>query len=150
MISVHDITNKSLPCDSNYIVDVIMRTKFGDFTTSMKEISQPQFYKGLTRKTNLFEVISWFKFNNLELILGMALKFHTNVAKWLQLKVRKSLEKLIPAIVEVTGKRLVGGLFGVLMNRIKKKLQKRCFLVRFQKFLRTLILKNIKEELLLC
>ena len=37
MISVHDITNKSLPCDSNYIVDVIMRTKFGDFTTSMKE-----------------------------------------------------------------------------------------------------------------
>ena len=32
-------------------------------------------YKDLTRKTNFFEGYPWFKFNNLGLALGMALKF---------------------------------------------------------------------------
>ena len=47
--------------------------------------------------------------NNLGLALGMALKFHTIVAKMLKLKVRKFLE-LIPTFVEVTGEKLVGEL----------------------------------------
>ena len=34
---------------------------------------------------------SWFKFNNLELALGMALKFYTRVGEELKLKVRKFL-----------------------------------------------------------
>ena len=34
---------------------------------------------------------SWFKFNNLELALGMALKVYTSVGKRLKLKVRKFL-----------------------------------------------------------
>ena len=53
---------------------------------------------------------SWLKLNNLGLALGMALKFYTNVAIGLQLKVRKFLG-LIPAFVEVTGVKLVGELF---------------------------------------
>ena len=45
----------------------------------------------------------------LALALGMALKFYTSVAKGLKLKVRK-FWGLTPAFVEVTGKKLVGGL----------------------------------------
>ena len=44
---------------------------------------------------------SWFKFNNLELALGIALKFYTSLAKELQVKVRKFCG-LIPKFVEVT------------------------------------------------
>ena len=41
----------------------------------------------MTRKNNFFEGWSWLKFNNLELALGMALKFCTRVAKGLKRKV---------------------------------------------------------------
>ena len=53
---------------------------------------------------------SWIKFNNLGLALCMALKFYTSEAKGLKLKVRM-FWGLIPTIVEVTGEKLVGGLF---------------------------------------
>ena len=64
----------------------------------------------MTRKTYFFEGCSWFKFNNLGLALGMALKFYTSVAKGLKLKVRK-FWGLIPTFVEVTREKLVGGSF---------------------------------------
>ena len=70
------------------------------------------FYKDLTIKTNFFEGWSRFKFNNLGLALGMALRFYTSVAKLLKLKVRKFLE-LITTFVEVTEEKLVGGLFAL-------------------------------------
>ena len=75
-----------------------------------EKLSQPQFYKDLTRKIAFFEGWSWFKFNNLGLALGTNLKFYTSVAKGLKLKVRK-FWGLIPTFVEVTGERLVGGPF---------------------------------------
>ena len=50
----------------------------------------------------VFEGCFWFKFNNLELALGMAWKFYTSVAKDLKLEVRK-LWRLIPTFVEFTG-----------------------------------------------
>ena len=52
-----------------------------------EKLSEPQFYKDLTRKTTFFEGWSWFKFNNLKLALGTNLKFYTSVAKRLKLKV---------------------------------------------------------------
>ena len=45
---VYDVTNKTLSRDSNYIVDVFMWLKFGKLS---EKLSQPQFYKDLTRKT---------------------------------------------------------------------------------------------------
>ena len=75
-----------------------------------KKLSQPQFYKDLTRKTAFFEGWSWFKFNNLGLALGTNLKFYTSLSKGLKLKVRK-FWGLIPTFVEVTREKLVGGLF---------------------------------------
>ena len=38
IISVHDFTNKILSHDSNYIVDVVMRPKFGYSSISMREV----------------------------------------------------------------------------------------------------------------
>ena len=37
-ISVDDVTNKILSCDSNYIVDVFMWPKFGNCSISMREV----------------------------------------------------------------------------------------------------------------
>ena len=56
---------------------------------------------------------------NLGLALGMTLKFHTSVAKGLKFKVREFCG-LSLTIVEVTGEKLVGGLFApLILNRVK-------------------------------
>ena len=89
------------------IVDVFMWPKFGNCSISMEKLSQPQFYKDLTRKTVVFEGWSWFKFNNLGLALSISLKFYSSVAKELKLKVRKFWE-LILTFIEVTREKLVG------------------------------------------
>ena len=38
IISVHDVTNKILSRDSNYIVDVVMWPKFGNSSISVREV----------------------------------------------------------------------------------------------------------------
>ena len=38
IISVYDVINKILSRDSNYIVDMVMRPKFGNSSTSMIEV----------------------------------------------------------------------------------------------------------------
>ena len=38
IIFVNDVSNKSLSCDSNYIVDVFLRPKFGNCSISMGEV----------------------------------------------------------------------------------------------------------------
>ena len=38
IISVHDVTNKSLSCDSNYNANVVMWTKFGNSSISVREV----------------------------------------------------------------------------------------------------------------
>ena len=91
---------KMFSCDQSLVTVAFLREK----------LSQPRFYKDLTRKTAFFEGWSWFRFNNLGLALGTNLKFYTNVAKGLKLKVIKFLG-LILTFVEFTGKKLVGGLF---------------------------------------
>ena len=60
----------------------------------------------MTRKTTFFEGLPWFKFNNLGLALGIALKFYTSVVKESKLKVRM-FWCLIRTFVEVTGEKLV-------------------------------------------
>ena len=50
IISVHYVTNKTLSRDSNYIVDVVMWPKFGNPSTSMKEVIVTSIYKDLNRK----------------------------------------------------------------------------------------------------
>ena len=38
IVFVHDVTSKIWLCDSNYIVDVIMRPKFGNSSISVREV----------------------------------------------------------------------------------------------------------------
>ena len=38
IISVHEVTNKILSLDSNYIADVIMWSKFGNCSISMRKV----------------------------------------------------------------------------------------------------------------
>ena len=79
----------------------------------------------IVQKNNFFDGCSWFKFNNLGLPLGMALKFYASVTKVLKLKVRK-FWGLILTFVEVTGEKLVGMLFAppssIGLNIIKYQL----------------------------
>ena len=88
-----------------------------------EKLSQPQFYKDLTRKIAFFEGWSWFKLNNLGLALGTNLKFYASVVKDSKLKVRK-FRGLVPTFVEVTWEELVGSgsLFAPhpILNRVNK------------------------------
>ena len=60
-------------------------------------------------KIHFFEGWSWFKFNDFGLELGMAMQIYS-VEKGLKLKVRK-VSGTVPTFVEVTGKKLVRGVF---------------------------------------
>ena len=89
-------------------------------------LSQPPFYKALTRKPAFFEEWSWFKSNNLGLALDTNLEFYTSVAKGSKLKVRKFLG-INPTFVEVLGEKQVGGggleglfAFPPILNRVKR------------------------------
>ena len=102
-VSVHDVTNKILSRGSNYIVDVFMWPKFDNSSISMREVIITSILKRFDQKNRFFEGCSWFKFNNLELVLDMNLKYYTSVAKELNIKVGK-FWGLTPTFVEVRGK----------------------------------------------
>ena len=55
----------------------------------MRDATTTSILKGFDQKNRFFEGWSWFKFNNLGLVLGANLKFYTSVVKGLKLKVRK-------------------------------------------------------------
>ena len=57
IIYVHDVTNKILSRDSNYIVDVVMWPKFGNSSISIREVIITSTCKDLTRKP-LFWVVA--------------------------------------------------------------------------------------------
>ena len=102
-VSVHDVTNKILSRGSNYILDVLLWPKFDNFSISMREVIITSILKRFDQKNRFFERCSWFKFNNLGLVLDMNLKYYTSVAKGLNIKVGK-FWGLTPTFVEVTGK----------------------------------------------
>ena len=49
-ISVHDVTNKIWSRDLSYIVDVIMWSKFGNFSISMREVIITSLLYGFDQK----------------------------------------------------------------------------------------------------
>ena len=56
----------------------------------MREVIISQIIYGFVQKTD-FEVWFWFNVNNLGLVLGMALKFYSSVAKKIKTKSQKVL-----------------------------------------------------------
>ena len=90
----------------------------------------------MTRKTSFFDGWSWLKFNNLGPALSANLRFYISVAKRFKLKVRK----FWCLIVEITGEKLVGGLFcphplPPILNRVKEI----WFQVLFQSLIRQIL-----------
>ena len=86
-----------------------------------EKLSWTRFYRDLIRKITFLERRSRFKFNNLGLALGMALKLYGSVAKRLKLKLRKFLGPIL-TFVEVTGDQLVGDPFcPPILNGVKLK-----------------------------
>ena len=72
----------------------------------MTEVIKTSILQGFHQ--SFFEGCSWFKFNNLELALGMAFAFYKSVVKRLKLKVRK-FWGLYSTFARVTAEKLVGG-----------------------------------------
>ena len=66
-----------------------MWPKFGNSSIYMREDIITLILYGFDQKNHFFWERSQFKFNNLGLALGMALKFHTSEEKGLKLKARK-------------------------------------------------------------
>ena len=112
VIFAHNITNKVLSPDSNYITDAVMWPKFCNSSISMREVIIMSIFRDLTRKTIFFEGYPCFKFNNLGLALDIALKFYTSVANGLKLKVRKCFGLVL------TGEKLTF-LPAPILNRVK-------------------------------
>ena len=54
IISVHDVTNKILSRDSNYIVDVVMWPKFGNSSISVREVIITSILQGFDQKKHFF------------------------------------------------------------------------------------------------
>ena len=55
LISVHDMTNKILLCNSKYIVDVAMWPKFGHSSIYMREVIITSILYGLDQRNQFFE-----------------------------------------------------------------------------------------------
>ena len=54
IIWAHDVTSKVLLCESNYIVDAVMWTRFGKFNIPMTEVIITSILWGLDHKNQLF------------------------------------------------------------------------------------------------
>ena len=54
IICSHDVTNKILSLDSNYIVDVVMWPKFGNSSISLREVIIASILKGFDQKNRFF------------------------------------------------------------------------------------------------
>ena len=112
IISTYNVIYKILSRDSNNIVDVVMWPKLGNSRISMREVIETPVLEGFDQTILFFEWWGfWFKFNNLELALGMPLKCYISVAKGLKLKFRK-FWGLVITFGEVSGeKKLAWGNF---------------------------------------
>ena len=98
----------------------------------MREVILHKWYKDLTRKTDFLESWSWFKFNNLKLVLCMTLKLYSCVEKGLKPRVRTCCRKLPashfppPPILNRVESELTGAL---PVKTIKKKKNRfHCFI----------------------
>ena len=53
-ISVEEVTNKILSRDSNYITDVVIGSKFGNYSISLREVIITSILEGFDQKKQFF------------------------------------------------------------------------------------------------
>ena len=108
MIFVHDVTNKILSSNSNYIVDVVMSPNSGNLRISVIKVIKTSILQRLAEKPYFCGVL--LVQVNLGRALVVVFKFYNIVAKGLKLKVKMFLG-VIPTFIEITVDKLAGGLF---------------------------------------
>ena len=82
----------------------------------------------MTRKTNFFEVCSWFKFINFKLVLVMTLKINSSVGKGLKPKVRKCCRKLAGSRFALSSTPILNRVESELTDLVlKEKYRFHCF-----------------------
>ena len=102
----------------------------------------------MTRNTVFFDGWSLFKLTNFELALGTNLKFYTNLAKVLKVKVRNFFG-IVPTFAEVTRKKLARGVGPFcpppILNRVSNIFSHdhHCYSFILNKFLVAIITKVI-------
>ena len=91
----------------------------------------------LIRKNTFFEGWPLIKFNNLELVLGMALKFYSSIVKGLKLKVRKvwGYSYVCRSYREKTGS--VGHFGSPILNRVNFGCLEICTQLTYQRDLKS-------------
>ena len=102
-----DGTNRILSLDSNHIVNAAMWPKFGNASTFMREPIIASVLQVWSEKPLFWQDSLGSSSIKLGLSLGIALKFHTNVARGLKLKVRNCWG-LIPTFVDALGEKMAG------------------------------------------
>ena len=110
MISFHETTNKVLSVSSNYILVVVIWLNFSYFRIFMTDDIINEILYGFDYKNRFFRGWSWFKFNNLRLVLGMVLTFYS----WVE-KSQKSWEELARSLFALHHARI--------LNRVESKLK---------------------------
>lgn len=81
IISVHEFIKNILSSVWNHTVDMVMWPKFGNYSVFMTEV-----IIRMWPKNRFVWGVSWFKLNNLGLILGVTLKYWSRVPKRFKLK----------------------------------------------------------------
>ena len=102
-----DGTNRILSHDSNHIVNAAMWPKFGNASTFMREPIIASVLQVWPEKPLFWQDSLGSSSIKLGLSLGIALKFHTTVARGLKLKVRNCWG-LIPTFVDALGEKWQG------------------------------------------
>ena len=90
IISFHDITNRILSHDSNYIVEVVMWPKSNNSSISITEFIITSTLWGFDQQKNhFFEGWSWFQFNNLGLVIRYVLEILYQCGKRIKTRIKK-------------------------------------------------------------
>ena len=102
-----------------WIVNEAMWPKFSKASTFMRELIITSVLQVWPEKPLFWQDSLGSSSIKLGLSLGIALKFHTNVARGLKLKVRK-FWRLIPTFVEVVGEKMAGSFSSPtpILNRV--------------------------------
>ena len=95
-----------------------MRLNFDYSGIFMRAVIITQILYGFDQKNRFFEARSWFKFNNLRLVLGKALKFLHQYGKKFKTKIQKVLRK--------TSRDLFPRSRPPILNKVKNELTEFC------------------------
>ena len=113
IIFVHDVTNKILSHDSNYVVDLVMWPKFGNSSISMREVIITSILSRFDQKSRFCWRVVLVQVKNFLADTRYKLEILHQCDKKTKLRIRKFCG-ITPTFVEITEGKLVRGSFCLL------------------------------------